>query len=91
MPMSVNELADLADESFAFEDDPITAGLVVTIEDTEDEMMMPEDDMPEDDMPMEAEWTALLAIDLLYREMIFAMGTSCPPSITRLTTRAALI
>ena len=34
---------------------------------------------------------AQLAIDLLYREIIFGIGTSCPPSITRLAIRAAFI
>ena len=44
-------------------DEPITAGLVVTIEDTEDKM--PEDDMPEDDMLMVdgPAWRALLAVE----------------------------
>ena len=32
-----------------------------------------------------------LAIDLLYRDMILVMGTSCQPSITRLAIRDALM
>lgn len=33
----------------------------------------------------------LFAIDLSYLEMIFDIGTSCPPSITLLAIREALI